>query len=331
MSTVNPNPNDEERIRQARRDAEVAFTQGGEQLGRGADGGRSPEEIESEIRQTRAQMDGTLSRLQRKLSSKPNEVVDEFTENLTQAIVRNPVPTVLLGTGLLWMMGSFLIRHRVPVALVGSAVAWRKMYGPEEGHYPPRQFSDTQFQRDYGHPGASHGSGRGHRMMESLKERADSGRERLSATGQRLSERSAHMRSQFASAADSAKARAARLAETTRDRAGRMRSGTQSMANEQPIMLAALGLAAGAMLGALLPHTRREDQWMGEARDRVLDRTRDEMHEQMERGKEAAKSVAEAATDAAKEEAKRQRDSMTSGGESRQPGSPEHGGPTMGM
>ena len=107
MSSINPN--EDARILRNRRDAQAAFTLGGDASN------PSPEEIESEIRHTRAQMDGTLSELQRKLSSKPNEVLEEFVENLSQAVVRNPVPTVLLGAGLLWIMGSFLIRHRVPV------------------------------------------------------------------------------------------------------------------------------------------------------------------------------------------------------------------------
>lgn len=319
MSTTNPN--DDARLRETRRDAEIAFGRSDETTA------RSPEEIENEIRHTRAQMDGTLSQLQRKLTGAPNEAIGEFTQNLTQAVVRNPVPTVLLGTGLLWMMGSFLWRHRVPVAMVGSAVAWRKMYGPEEGqlYYRPdiaavdhRRAQPSGYMESHEEQegrmsrATDKVSQTGRRVIGTIRGSASSGRERLSSTGQRLSEKSAQMRNQMADMAGSARAQASQLSESARYRARRIGSRTRETAYEQPWMMAVLGLAAGAAAGLLVPHTRREDELMGEARDRLFERTREEAQEQMERGKHAAQAVAEAATEAAKEEAKRQGQEMGS-------------------
>ena len=40
--------------------------------------------------------------------------------------------------------------------------------------------------------------------------------------------------------------------------------------HEQPLLLGALGLAAGALIGALLPTTEAEDRLLGDARDKTV-------------------------------------------------------------
>ncbi|HEX2018714.1 MAG TPA: DUF3618 domain-containing protein [Aurantimonas sp.] len=68
---------------------------------------------------------------------------------------------------------------------------------------------------------------------------------------------------------------------------------------DEPLVFGALALAIGAAVGAALPPTRREDELMGDARDRVRDQAysygRDTLHR--------AEHVAEAAYDAASKEA----------------------------
>lgn len=75
---------------------------------------RSPEQIESEIEQTRAQMQSTLDQIQRKLS--PGQMVDEalsylrhsgagdFTSNFGATVRHNPVPVTLMSVGIAWLM-----------------------------------------------------------------------------------------------------------------------------------------------------------------------------------------------------------------------------------
>ena len=49
------------------------------------------------------------------------------------------------------------------------------------------------------------------------------------------------------------------------------RMGFDNMLEDTPVALGALGIAAGAMLGAILPSTESEDRWMGDMRDRVAE------------------------------------------------------------
>lgn len=70
---------------------------------------------------------------------------------------------------------------------------------------------------------------------------------------------------------DSTRDKAGSAKDFTRRKAQDARLGFDHMLEDNPIALGALGVAAGAMLGAMLPHTESEDRWLGEMRDRVAD------------------------------------------------------------
>jgi len=71
---------------------------------------------------------------------------------------------------------------------------------------------------------------------------------------------------------------------------------------DEPLMLAGAGLAVGALMGALLPMTRREHHAIGREGDAFRDRVKEAARE----GYHRAEHVAEATYDAAREEARRQ-------------------------
>ena len=82
----------------------------------------------------------------------------------------------------------------------------------------------------------------------------------------------------------------------------RARRGFFDTLHEQPLVLGALGLAAGAAIGAALPTTDKEDEWLGDSRDRLAERAKEAGWEQVEK----ARAAAGAAYSAAREEAERQ-------------------------
>jgi hypothetical protein len=85
--------------------------------GAGTDpGNKSSAELEREVRQQRADVERTLDAIQDRLS--PGQLVDEamnylregsggeFFRNLGTSVKQNPVPIVLIGVGVAWMMAS---------------------------------------------------------------------------------------------------------------------------------------------------------------------------------------------------------------------------------
>jgi hypothetical protein len=75
----------------------------------------------------------------------------------------------------------------------------------------------------------------------------------------------------------------------------------QSM-EERPLAIGAAALALGVVAGLLVPSTRKEDELMGETRDRLMERAKEVGGEALEKGKQ----VASVAVDTLKEEAERQ-------------------------
>ncbi len=63
----------------------------------------------------------------------------------------------------------------------------------------------------------------------------------------------------------------------------------------QPLVLAGIGMALGAILGAFIPATETEDRLMGETSGQIKDRGRDAAKDQIERAQAATNSATETA------------------------------------
>jgi hypothetical protein len=108
---------------------------------------------------------------------------------------------------------------------------------------------------------------------------------------------------------DRAAAGAGRAATTVASSASRIRSSAAASGRDfmdfwrdQPLVLAGMGLAVGAAIGALLPRTQAEDQLMGDVSDELKEQTKEFAGEQFQK----VKQVGERAYDAAQQEVERQ-------------------------
>jgi len=83
-------------------------------------------------------------------------------------------------------------------------------------------------------------------------------------------------------------------------------------AERNPVGLVIGGLAAGFVVGTLLPRTSVENQQMGEMSDRLIDAAKETATEVVERGKGVAQEAASAAVDTAKESGREQGEELSS-------------------
>jgi hypothetical protein len=132
---------------------------------------------------------------------------------------------------------------------------------------------------------------------------------RLAQTGGAIGEAASSLR-------DTASARLENATEAARDAAASVRETAQSFGRnaatqsrtivdfcrDQPLVLAGLGLALGAAIGALLPSSETEDRLVGEASDEMKERAREFAAEQYDK----AKNVASAAYQEARAQAERE-------------------------
>lgn len=110
-----------------------------------------------------------------------------------------------------------------------------------------------------------------------------------------LGERVGHAREGVSSKVGSARQKvgesAHHAADVTRAKARRANEGFQHMLDDNPMALGAMGIAAGALLGAMLPSTRREDELLGPVRDRFADQARHAVHSGYEAAAETGREV----------------------------------------
>jgi len=214
---------------------------------------REPRAIEREIDATRADMRATLQALERRFSfdrlvdltvGRVRERGGEFAGNLTDAATRNPLPLLLTSVGVGWMM-----------------------LAARSGNHE----SDRNWQSGPG----------GRRRADDLRDRASDIRDRASqaadqvagavdSTRETLKDAVQSSREAFEETAESLRSRASRAAEVTREQAGLARERFDRLLHDQPLVLGALGLAAGAIIGALLPATEHEDRLLGSMSGKVV-------------------------------------------------------------
>ena len=128
----------------------------------------------------------------------------------------------------------------------------------------------------------------------------------------------------YQTAAEATANAADRVVDTTRQTADRVlsasRSGVQGVAEcysylrtEQPLVLGAIAIVAGAALGALLPATSAENEWLGDASAAAKERIKGEARRRMGDVEEGDAHVAEAARQSPGEGADAREEQRSSG------------------
>jgi hypothetical protein len=313
---------------------------------------RSAAELEREVESSRAHLESTVEALKEKMTL--GEMVDEasryfrdsggaqMVSNLGAQVRDNPLPLLLVGVGLAWLMSG---RGRPHMRSHDSS----SEYFDDE----PDFFQEPIGRYDPGYRSLGAGNGEGHSESGGIGEafsKAGSGiSDAVGQAGAAISGAVEEVGSSISGAASSASDAASSLgrsasrfgrsaASTAGSFAGSARSGATAarrgashlyrdtthlgasaygsaarmgsgisrsvtdILDREPLVLGALGLAVGAAVGALLPRTEIEDRYIGEASDKLRHSAETLAREKLEQGK----SVARAAYESGKSEAQSQ-------------------------
>jgi len=267
----------------------------------------STEQLERETEQTRARLTETLEELR---SMTPGRVVDEvldyaktgggdFLRNvgskLGHQVAENPLPAALIGAGVIWLMMSDGKAHNG----TGNAMSPRRS-GDGGG------WSDSRYDTDM--ESGSLGE-KADWAIRGVKETAQSAASGLGSAASSLGETAT-------SAYEAVSSTASRTAETVKSAASTVAQSTVALeesavaatrsfvdfAKDQPLVLAGLGLAIGAALGAALPETEAEERLMGDAAEKVKERAQHLAAEQMQIAKQVGEHVVEETAKLVKQE-----------------------------
>lgn len=213
---------------------------------------KDPEQLEQEINAKREHISDLVDALEQRLS--PGQMVDrvlayakgnggEFFTNLGTTLKNNPVPATLTVLGLAWL-----------------GLNQNRPFNPGPAHHGPGlgeklgEAVDTV-------KGAFASAGEAmHDASHKVRMKAHDMRDRASELG-------SGARDSMGASADTLRGSAHKVG----DQATALKGQFDHLLQEQPLVLAALGIALGAALGAALPATHKEDQLMGASSDRLAD------------------------------------------------------------
>jgi Protein of unknown function (DUF3618) len=270
---------------------------------------RSTGEIKSDIRRTRDRLDETLDILNERLSPRSilNDILSWFESQagktssgaadslkrggrgVVRQIRENPIPSVLIGAGITWMI----------------------LRGDEDGS--PSQDRPGHGSHDLGLRGFSgeeeeqQGTGVG----SVIKEKAGQVQDALSGAVGTATEKMSNIGSGFQEGTGSVGAAIGQGIHRT-TRAGTdatqqlQRSYTymgarfQEAVEEYPLALAVGFLGVGLLTGLFLPRTRQEDKLMGETSDQLIEQAKKTGTEALQKTKRVAQRVVESTLDEAK-------------------------------
>ncbi len=240
---------------------------------------KSPEVLEQEIDAKRRSINNIVDSLESRFT--PGQLIDqalaytkgnggEFFQNLGTTLKNNPVPTTLTGLSLAWL-----------------AMNQNKPFNPGPAHSGPG-LGEKIGDAFHNVTGALSSAGDGLRnAADSAKAKGQHMRDRASdslhRTGDSLNESSTAFNDNVHHMGNQLNAQASQL-----------KGQLNQVMKEQPLVLAAIGIALGAAIGAALPTSKREDQLFGKASDKTLASVKAKGEQVYEAAKEQAKPVAQA-------------------------------------
>ena len=291
-----------------------------------------PSLIESDLDRTRSRLGSHLNELQDRLS--PGQVLDDvmayfrgsegaaFGQGLLANVRANPMPAALTGIGLAWLMASGPRAGQSATAgsrdAPGSHVFGRDDYGATASRIQeaeasvarqPAEADNAYAARLDDVRGQAIGLARHHQESQiSFSSRVN---DALAVVRDAVSQSTKDLRDRAGSAASAAGGAASLMAASVQDAAqgalqaasgvvtqeGRAGGSLATALVESPVLLGALGLAAGALLGALLPQTEQEEAALGGIAGQARDAATSLAREGIERGKQVAQAVVDKGRD----------------------------------
>jgi len=293
------------------------------------DRGPNSRQIRHEIESTRREMDRNLDALESKLT--PTQLAMEAwglfrggstagASRLWKLAKEHPGPAAVIGVGLAWMLTE------------SSKSDDRAEYGYRPGYagaygYSGRRGYETGYAGDYDegesrvssalHTAGDKVSSAAGTAKDAVTDAASTARHAVTDAASTAKDAVVGAASTAKDAVVGAKERVSEVAGTARERASELswqareraryrarqaRVGFWETMEERPLAVGAAAIALGVVAGLMIPSTRKEDELMGETRDRLMERAKEVGGEALEKGKQ----VATVAVDTLKEEAERQ-------------------------
>ena len=274
--------------------------------GVGADETRSSAAIQADIRNTRSRMDATLDQLGNKLNARSllNSALDWWDSPDRGEGVQSTLKDGLLS------VARQAKSHPMPAVLIASGVAWLiSELADKNNHRSARSPMDTWPDKDTWLDGSDLGqSSDRHSTLNNVSNRMGALADRTSAItsdavesaktaasnlGDEIHESVDRIGQRARTALDSGKAGAGHLLGELRHGYDLGSDKLSRSCNEYPLAVGLACAAAGALVGLVIPRSKREDELMGPQSDEMLAEAKEKAGELFDKGKEVGSKVME--------------------------------------
>jgi len=256
-----------------------------EEIGERFNPTRLKEELKSDIR------DATIGKVEN-MAQQTADMVSDAQRSLMQSIRENPIPVVMVGLGLGWMILNASTRKK----RMGADSQYddsqrrgaRSMYDEHQGegwssmYYDDRQGSDYDRQE----------SGAMDRVRNKASDVVDTVKQKTSHLADETQRKASEV-------GERAEEMASRVADQTRMQTRRVERAFQ----DNPLVIGAAALALGLAAGLAIPSTETEDELVGETRDELVDKVRDVAEDTKAKVQQVAERVMDQAETTAKDSA----------------------------
>lgn len=217
-------------------------------------------EVKAEIEEAKSAVrEATIGRVENMVESAEN-TVRQTSRSVMSTIRENPVPAAFVGIGLAWLfLGRRAGEGRVSTRAIQRGAGDVASRVGEMAHEAQATLGEKVHQA----------GDMAHQAQVTIEEKAHRAGEAVSHFASDLGERSR-----------------------------RLENRAEQVYRDNPIAVGAAVLAVGTAVGMAIPISRKEDQWMGRARDQVVHKAQELAHEALGKVEGASKDLGENVTKA---------------------------------
>jgi ElaB/YqjD/DUF883 family membrane-anchored ribosome-binding protein len=283
---------------------------------------RKPEEIEADIGQTRAGLEDTIDEIKERFSSehikgelkeatigRAKAMLKRSGEKMKDAgstisstigsnvvsrtIVKNPVPAVLAGVGLGWLI--LKAARANGTSGNGKAMGWDESEMTFGGQ-PMGSEEGMGLETDMAFGEQRKGTAA---FAEGLRDKAGKTFDQIAGETSELADQA---RAKTKEVVDQAKMKAEQLRVQARNQGQALKRRYQRSLQDTPLAMAAAALVLGMAAGFIIPETERERGLMGETRNKFLGKAKEVARDTMQKMERVALEVERSAERKAKQE-----------------------------
>jgi cell division septum initiation protein DivIVA len=242
-----------------------------DEIGQRLDPGRVADEAKQKVR------DATLGRVEEAVAS-VEETAKGAGSSMLETIRHNPIPTAMaaIGLGMLWMNRS-------------------NGESSHNGHYADRRYGGYDYYDRYPMGPGSRGRRQGDSPMQQARNVAGQAVGTVGDAAGQLGETASDIAGQVGDTAG-------QLVDQGSYRMQQAGTQIERMLDENPLAFGAAALAAGALVGMMVPETYQERQMMGEASRSLTQGAQQTASKMMDKAEKVADSATQSAKEAAREE-----------------------------